>query len=123
MKRRPPSSTRTDTLFPYTTLFRSDRDAGVAADEVDDPVVRPAEAVVDQDLVGLAGEVAVGEEQQFHRLAPFLLAPEERIRSEEHTSELQSLMRISYAIFCFTNKQVGRALNDTQNTCTAHIST
>src|SRR3546814_20921373 len=96
MKRRPPSSTRTDTLFPYTTLFRSDRDAGVAADEVDDPVVRPAEAVVDQDLVGLAGEVAVGEEQQFHRLAQFLLAPEERIGHAFYVSNVDILASSCY---------------------------
>src|SRR3546814_3145950 len=99
MIRRPPISTRTDPLFPYTTLFRSagtiirtrhhdaDRRAlrtgneGLAA--VDDPVVAIAAAA------GLHhGGVRAGA-----------------ARSEEHTSELQSLMRISYAVFCLKKKK------------------
>src|SRR3546814_5504284 len=90
--RRPPRSTRTDTLFPYTTLFRSD---GVAA-------VRRTER---PDLAGL-GEVGdvlqvVGGPRHV------LLAGGEGSanRSEEHTSELQSLMRISYAVFCLKKKK------------------
>src|SRR3546814_3582746 len=85
MIRRPPRSTRTDTLFPYTTLFRSlpgdrRRHRDVLLDEQD-------------------GDIALGGErrQQFLDLAP---GP----RSEEHTSELQSLMRISYAVFCLKKK-------------------
>src|SRR3546814_4322784 len=73
MLRRPPRSTRTDTLFPYTTLFRS----------VGDDLVGPC---IDDAATELAR--AVGFERQV------------RQRSEEHTSELQSLMRISYAVFC-----------------------
>src|SRR3546814_17342278 len=113
MKRRPPSSTRTDTLFPYTTLFRSDRDAVVAADEVDDPVVRTAEAVVDQDLVGLAGEVAVGEEQQFHRLAQFLLAQEERIGTAFYVSHVEIF--VSYCVIGSRSEErrVGKGLCST----------
>src|SRR3546814_4371906 len=87
MIRRPPRSTRTDTLFPYTTLFRSTDQLGVESVEVD----RPHEQ--HQDQVGQqVGLVAVSESRA---------GLDERLaRSEEHTSELQSLMRISYAVFC-----------------------
>src|SRR3546814_8117331 len=77
MIRRPPRSTRTDTLFPYTTLFRSVLDAAQVVPEL-------AEAVSDCGLV---------------------LGCTARSRSEEHTSELQSLMRISYAVFCLKKKK------------------
>src|SRR3546814_4641624 len=72
MIRRPPRSTRTDTLFPYTTLFRSSRRP---AEQPPEPSMRP------------------------RRRQP--IGP---LRSEEHTSELQSLMRISYAVFCLKKK-------------------
>src|SRR3546814_4947144 len=87
MIRRPPRSTRTDTLFPYTTLFRSAQRIGQFADEI--AFGGPARM---QFLPALdrrrAGRVAVID----------------RPRSEEHTSELQSLMRISYAVFCLKKK-------------------
>src|SRR3546814_5254327 len=86
MIRRPPSSTRTDTLFPYTTLFRSDL-----------AQVRTAVAVG----VFRVNDVRRGGDQ--HAVAPRHQAggkPDSFDRSEEHTSELQSLMRISYAVFC-----------------------
>src|SRR3546814_9682283 len=85
MIRRPPRSTRTDTLFPYTTLFRSEDDAPVEmADRIDEAAVGIADAVgIDRRRTAIGGERHV-------RL----------VRSEEHTSELQSLMRISYAVFC-----------------------
>src|SRR3546814_1508098 len=95
MRRRPPRSTRTDTLFPYTTLFRS-------VDHADaDAVQAAAECVV---LVAeLAARVQAGEDQ-FHARDLLLRVDVDRhaaaVRSEEHTSELQSLMRISYAVFC-----------------------
>src|SRR3546814_3843356 len=73
MIRRPPRSTRTDTLFPYTTLFRSRRSAQSSR----------------RDLIFCAG----GRWRSSTR------------RSEEHTSELQSLMRISYAVFCLKKKK------------------
>src|SRR3546814_3381649 len=73
MIRRPPRSTRTDTLFPYTTLFRSP----IARDVTDCALVLDAIAGPD---------------------------PRDSTRSEEHTSELQSLMRISYAVFCLKKK-------------------
>src|SRR3546814_6595652 len=91
MIRRPPRSTRTDTLFPYTTLFRS-----VYA-PLDTLFLRTARtgglATVD-GLVMLIGQAATAF-ALFYGAAP---------RSEEHTSELQSLMRISYAVFCLKKK-------------------
>src|SRR3546814_12892280 len=89
MIRRPPRSTRTDTLFPYTTLFRS-------LARGDGAVV--AEALLEPDLRRMAR------------------APAEEGRSEEHTSELQSLMRISYAVFCLKKKKntQARILNSEQ---------
>src|SRR3546814_12905953 len=96
MIRRPPRSTRTDTLFPYTTLFRS---------------VRPDEGfgLLRQRLArrprgrGRAGRGAVGRPDRRRRdgRRPGV-GPD---RSEEHTSELQSLMRISYAVFCLKKKK------------------
>src|SRR3546814_4162353 len=86
MRRRPPRSTRTDTLFPYTTLFRS-------TDLRRYPCTQPsARNIITIDLIGSV-EARVDEEG-------FAI----RRRSEEHTSELQSLMRISYAVFCLKKK-------------------
>src|SRR3546814_6775238 len=98
MIRRPPRPTRTDTLFPYTTLFRSrlaerqgaDADAGHRA------------------AAGIAQRHAVADDAGLvffiiHRVA--LAAYLRQLRSEEHTSELQSLMRISYAVFCLKKKK------------------
>src|SRR3546814_1945956 len=107
MIRRPPRSTRTDTLFPYTTLFRSNFGD---AHHLAVPLVFLA-----QELPEFGGALAVrlvtsGDDALAHarhleRLAHFLVqAREHRRRSEEHTSELQSLMRISYAVFCFKKK-------------------
>src|SRR3546814_16765249 len=107
MIRRPPISTRSDTLFPYTTLFRS--------------LEVPGDLRVTAVCAGSGGEVVMGVRHrtlplhgvQFHpesilsqhgqRLVEnFLERPD---RSEEHTSELQSLMRISYAVFCLKKKR------------------
>src|SRR3546814_7101767 len=83
MIRRPPRSTRTYTLFPYTTLFRSNPIFGLSPT---DPFLH--ERMADHCLhIGL-GETCDGE------------GIGDEARSEEHTSELQSLMRISYAVFC-----------------------
>src|SRR3546814_9301984 len=120
MIRRPPRSTRTDTLFPYTTLFRSPRPHPHARDphEDDDP----------------AGD------GRHRRHAGLRRRP--RRRSEEHTSELQSLMRISYAVFCLKKKntiqkhmhtsaqttkqrthQITKIVhNDTNKNCTTHVN-
>src|SRR3546814_4901904 len=89
MIRRPPRSTRTDTLFPYTTLFRSvGRDLRLApvGERYGEQILVAHEA----DPPPVVGDVEV----DFRGLA----------RSEEHTSELQSLMRISYAVFCLKKK-------------------
>src|SRR3546814_5168551 len=87
MIRRPPRSTRTDTLFPYTTLFRSDLEGAH---------LRP-----DRRHRRGADDVAARATWRPAQLGlPLLLA-----RSEEHTSELQSLMRISYAVFCLKKKK------------------
>src|SRR3546814_3613929 len=101
MIRRPPRSTRTDTLFPYTTLFRSGafvRTVLINAGERNG--VEKGQAAITGD--GLTGRIAeVGQ-----RSARVLLLTDinSRVRSEEHTSELQSLMRISYAVFCLKKK-------------------
>src|SRR3546814_1498792 len=87
MIRRPPRSTRTDTLFPYTTLFRSI--SGRSAATRRNPAVRaPARSR------GRSGSLAASCRRRCRR----------QERSEEHTSELQSLMRISYAVFCLKKK-------------------
>src|SRR3546814_2189683 len=80
MIRRPPRSTRTDTLFPYTTLFRSGRD-------------NAEESGIDQGA--RRRDQGQGQGRRSGR----------QPRSEEHTSELQSLMRISYAVFCLKKKK------------------
>src|SRR3546814_9445479 len=92
MIRRPPRSTRTDTLFPYTTLFRSIFADVTRADGIEAPVL------VDILAKGGGGGVAL------ERMRPFLESGDDS-RSEEHTSELQSLMRNSYAVFCLKTKK------------------
>src|SRR3546814_7816918 len=102
MIRRPPRSTRTDTLFPYTTLFRS---------------IVPPFSIIDLDYktkqvrfkLGKIqnGYYRVGVEAQdtYGNIGSAFISDNTFIdRSEEHTSELQSLMRISYAVFCLKNK-------------------
>src|SRR3546814_3602863 len=111
MIRRPPRSTRTDTLFPYTTLFRSDGIVG---------------GVLQRAPLQAGAVVGVGRRDQRQRVARSLRRPQPgacgqhvapvlglalvhpqqaALRSEEHTSELQSLMRISYAVFCLKKKK------------------
>src|SRR3546814_8577847 len=120
MIRRPPRSTRTDTLFPYTTLFRSEwrQDCGCFQLDIFLLEVRQAEgesqgarrrhyavhfhtlrsrrARVDAEC-GIRGGIGAIDTRQAGRCGD--------TRSEEHTSELQSLMRISYAVFCLNKKQ------------------
>src|SRR3546814_1625513 len=104
MIRRPPISTRTDTLFPYTTLFRSRRLGRRAHPARRDrrrdgrPAARPAGT---PDEPGAAQADRQHQAQQLHGVLHQPAAPQ---RSEEHTSELQSLMRISYAVFCLKKK-------------------
>src|SRR3546814_5146297 len=93
MIRRPPRSTRTDTLFPYTTLFRSD--IAALGHQHDAQILGALVAHILQDRQLLVGD------QLRDRLDQLALGDP---RSEEHTSELQSLMRISYAVFCLKKK-------------------
>src|SRR3546814_1419349 len=97
MIRRPPRSTRTDTLVPYTTLFRSDGRHQV--DRLGELLHHPAAPVI-----GRAARIADDQRDVVGLIEIALL------RSEEHTSELQSLMRISYAVFCLKKQ------NNTQTT-------
>src|SRR3546814_3110038 len=96
MLRRPPRSTRTDTLFPYTTLFRS--------------VPRATDSSHKDEATPAAPEIAPRIRDSFARQS-FMTSIGAEItligdgRSEEHTSELQSLMRISYAVFCLKKKK------------------
>src|SRR3546814_4795797 len=102
MIRRPPASTRTDTLFPYTTLFRSDHALGLAGCRTDDlQAPAPGAALVVDRAVGRDAGGVFGEGLHLHQAAHAVGADH---RSEEHTSELQSLMRISYAVFCLKKK-------------------
>src|SRR3546814_6892573 len=110
MLRRPPRSTRTDTLFPYTPLFRSVESASA-------PAIVPAArrrrrllrfvtsrllvagcfgGSLGRELDGVVGVLGGGADRQRADV----------VRSEEHTSELQSLMRISYAVFCLKKKKI-----------------
>src|SRR3546814_6189260 len=97
MIRRPPRSTRTDTLFPYTTLFRSHPTERAA-------VCQPG--VVTEQLQNKA------EEHGLYYPVDFASARAICWRSEEHTSELQSLMRISYAVFCLKKKTYINIVNN-----------
>src|SRR3546814_4121561 len=109
MIRRPPRSTRTDTLFPYTTLFRS---AAYARDVVHAPAL--GQQVADHahrlgGVVHMDHRAVVMRRDLHRRVQPAGGRPADQqgqleSRSEEHTSELQSLMRISYAVFCLKKK-------------------
>src|SRR3546814_8659028 len=103
MIRRPPRSTRTDTPFPYTTLFRSSsalRGAGEAALSLGDPQTALTFFARAEEVTPRDGRVKAGMGSAF-----VLLEQPAAARSEEHTSELQSLMRISYAVFCLKKKR------------------
>src|SRR3546814_8165677 len=101
MIRRPPGSTRTDTLFPYPTLFRS----GPGTDEPASAMLVAESGSVWQlspwRAVGAAGSVA-GDGAILSPMPGKIIAVD--VRSEEHTSEIQSLMRLSYAVFCLKKK-------------------
>src|SRR3546814_9785859 len=115
MIRRPPRSTRTDTLFPYTTLFRLD-DGGAALLHDRNEVLLDPGLIVEVDR----GLVADQRVRDVRVLGCRVVAPDDHLadvgglaaglggalRSEEHTSELQSLMRISYAVFCLTKQNL-----------------
>src|SRR3546814_3905729 len=96
MIRRPPRSTRTDTLFPYTTLFRSLR-------------------LNDADKGRYGAIYAALRDQKWMDAKAMIGALDAQDRSEEHTSELQSLMRISYAVFCLKKKKNSSFYNESIN--------
>src|SRR3546814_9524239 len=107
MIRRPPRSTRTDTPFPYTTLFRSIAQGMALSGFAEDR--SPFDALSARELeVAMLLMRGLRQEDIARRLslsAKTINTHKSRLRSEEHTSELQSLMRISYAVFCF-KKQI-----------------
>src|SRR3546814_1204321 len=95
MIRRPPRSTRTDTRFPYTTLFRSEP---TIIEYLQDPPTR-------ERLIELAAAAGLSVRDALRRKGTPYAELGLDDRSEEHTSELQSLMRISYAVFCLKKKK------------------
>src|SRR3546814_4944896 len=96
MIRRPPRSTRTDTLFPYTTLFRSQF---LVSSGSEDPMSKNTSVSLgDHFQTFIEAQMADG---RYGSASEVVRAG----RSEEHTSELQSLMRISYAVFCLKKKR------------------
>src|SRR3546814_4503656 len=100
MIRRPPRSTRTDTLFPYTTLFRSTTGTAVAP--------RPSPGAKGPRRSRAHPSVHLAENDPIEPAPQTREKPRRRAagcRSEEHTSELQALMRISYAVFCLKKKK------------------
>src|SRR3546814_4364354 len=121
MLRRPPTSTRTDTLFPYTTLCRSSIIVGLMARYGSDKIRgHGIPEAIETILYGesrlslkvallkpLSSAISIGSGGPFGAEGPF-------IRSEEHTSELQSLMRISYAVFCLKKKKLQLIKNNSQ---------
>src|SRR3546814_4517512 len=127
MHRRPPKSTRTDTLFPSTTLSRSPTSGGAQGDRRAEPSLLAV--AINQDAAprsqhdtgklqahlrgrlhaqrnnaAATAAVHISRRQSFRSRMPLPGEPSRRLRSEEHTSELQSLMRISYAVFCLKKK-------------------
>src|SRR3546814_2195281 len=135
MNRRPPKCTRPDTLFPYTTLFRSTQRRQVLAREREQrrPIrlrARERPAFGGLDRIGGAHDEQVRHRAQrlemLDRLVrrPILAQADAVVRrSEEHTSELQSLMRISYAVFCLKKKKTEQtsAFPNRKYTRHAHI--
>src|SRR3546814_5287937 len=102
MIRRPPRSTRTDTLFPYTTLFRS------TMNHTDTSPIKLRKNWNAREMQALFDERAGRTDPRIYTDEDLYQIELERVfgrRSEEHTSELQSLMRISYAVFCLKKKK------------------
>src|SRR3546814_2233930 len=111
MIRRPPRSTRTDTLFPYTTLFRSGRADGTAPFRLPPGTKRGTR---NHGCQGISGSVGRYIQSSTDVRGDCRARPVRLRRSEEHTSELQSLMRISYAVFCLKQKNTTHRSNHTE---------
>src|SRR3546814_1719599 len=108
MIRRPPRSTRTDTLFPYTTLFRSPARHNIRA------AAKQSQHVILEEIIQRGTQLPPGGDGTLIGLvSAFYIGAQSKqkfvLRSEEHTSELQSLMRISYAVFCLNKKTTKQA--------------
>src|SRR3546814_4338229 len=108
MIRRPPRSTRTDTLFPYTTLFRSSSPIDSLQDEPTTGLDPKNRLMIWKFIEGLKKDrlvvLTTHSMEEADALADKIAIMALGKRSEEHTSELQSLMRISYAVFCLKKK-------------------
>src|SRR3546814_10673831 len=109
MIRRPPRSTRTDTLFPYTTLFRSENEKleNISIeDELKPMLEKLAELLQEKKIYEYRPKIGreIFRQKRLTLIQKCITSCNTR-RSEEHTSELQSLMRISYAVFCLKKKQ------------------
>src|SRR3546814_5294166 len=110
MIRRPPRSTRTDTLFPYTTLFRSDRrwlrpdphQPGIG-NRLREPGILGKKTITRMNRLG-AGRLRGSDDLLADQITLTRRRRPDMHRSEEHTSELQSIMRNSYAVFCLKKK-------------------
>src|SRR3546814_9368792 len=115
MNRRPPRSTRTDTLFPDTTLFRSSElEADITAADYDQMLRH----MVESDHAGIIKIRDVRDARHGRNVRAATHVEENlgcvegfSLRSEEHTSELQSLMRISYAVFCLKKKKTNSTID------------
>src|SRR3546814_9900997 len=111
MIRRPPRSTRTDTLFPYTTLFRSQLVGDLL--RLDEDQAELELGLVWKDFSERHWQIGRIFDERFAEIAEDLMLDTSAIsRSEEHTSELQSLMRISYAVFCLKKKKRIQKIRD-----------
>src|SRR3546814_6973713 len=114
MIRRPPRSTRTDTLFPYTTLFRSYgpwsfitnfEDAGTIWTILQETTMTHEHPLTAAGITPNYLTTLLADASQVTRVDEVSIADAKTYKSEEHTSELQPLMRISYAVFCLKNKK------------------
>src|SRR3546814_5235852 len=123
MIRRPPRSTRTDTLFPYTALFRSiaflrDFDLGFRIRRLR-LVARRLSEIEEAHEETL---ITPFREALYESLSAYLDRKRTDFRSEEHTSELQSLLRISYAVLCLKKKHHNKTTHTIQNYSTSYNS-
>src|SRR3546814_2563062 len=110
MIRRPPRSTRTDTLLPYTTLFRSAKQAEERLAEVQGWEQAQQREELERRQCADSRQLCQDQLASFTRQQDELTQRARDVhRSEEHTSELQSLMRISYAVFCLNKKQTNKS--------------
>src|SRR3546814_9172515 len=122
MIRRPPTSTRTDTLFPYTTLFRSNAPSEPAISCTYADLKYPVYTIrVTRYQPGDKGERPPSRRRIRDTSRIIRCPPDSAGRSEEHTSELQSLMRTSYAVFCLKKKTLTQIQHHNHNYDSSNI--